>query len=303
MSSRPVLIHPGYHKTGTTFLQNVLFREESGFAQPWSRAFIDRHILKPHPFAFDADAVRAEIARAAAGVPAGLVRVMSEEGLSGNPFTGSRESTSLADKLARLFDAPKVLVTIRRQQQIIPSLYIQYLKTGGRLSLDDFLEGAAATEFSRFDPGVFDYDRLVGYYAGLFGAANVLVLPQEYLKREPVAAIALIGRHVGIDNLAPPKQGEDASRDNISPPGSSIPFLRAGNYFAAGPFNETGTVPGRGLARVLRSIGYGQRLMFRNRDAKVKRMIAGRFAGRYADSNRRLQAMTPVALGPLGYDF
>lgn len=88
--SEPVLIHPGFHKTGTTYLQEVVFADGENFAQPWPRQLIYDHIVDPHEFAFDAEASRAAFAALRAQVPSGALPVLSEEGLCGNPFNGAR---------------------------------------------------------------------------------------------------------------------------------------------------------------------------------------------------------------------
>ncbi len=301
MASTDILIHPGFHKTGTTFLQNVLFSGAAGFAQPWSRAFIDEHLMRPHPLAFDRDAARARFAAEAAQA-SGLC-VLSEEGLGGNPFNGAREAKANADKLAATFDHARVLITIRRQQDMIRSVYIQYLKAGGRRTLHQFLSDAPEPEFFTFDADIFHYDRLVLYYERLFGAGSVLVMPQEYLRRDVAAATALIGAHVGVLGLVAPAVPSDRKRDNLSPPLASAPLLRHGNRFASGPFNETASFPGPLAARGLRSLGYRQRGLFTGLERRLRAHIETTFAGHFAESNRHLQALAPVPLAEFRYDL
>ncbi len=297
-----VLLHPGFHKTGTTYLQNVLFADSDRFGQPWSRDFIDRHIIRPHPLAFDGTAARDAFQAMLPPGSSGIVPVLSEEGLSGNPFNGAREAKACADKLATIFPAARVLLTVRRQTDMIRAVYVQYLKAGGRRSLAAFIDAPVEPEFFTFDATVFSYHRLADHYAALFGPGSVVVLPQEYMRQQPAEAIAVLGRHVGIADLVPPVAKGDGRRDNYSPPLSAVPLLRGGNHFVAGPFNET-ALPFRPAARALRSLGYRQRLLFRGMDTRLRADIARRFAGSFAASNHRLQEYCPVELGLFGYDF
>ena len=54
------LVHIGYHKTGTTWLQNHLFaRQDAGFFVPFDRkTTLNRILIEPYPLVFDADAAR-----------------------------------------------------------------------------------------------------------------------------------------------------------------------------------------------------------------------------------------------------
>ena len=55
MNNRPEpVLHIGYHKTGTTWMQRVLFHPDFGFAQVTGHEEVSRHITAPHTFEFDA---------------------------------------------------------------------------------------------------------------------------------------------------------------------------------------------------------------------------------------------------------
>ena len=85
-----VLLHVGYHKTGSSWLQRRVFAApESGFewlGRPWQAR---QQIVAPHPLAFDPAAARAhyqpEIESAQAK---GRIVVFSDERFSGNPHSG-----------------------------------------------------------------------------------------------------------------------------------------------------------------------------------------------------------------------
>lgn len=302
MQLPPVLIHPGYHKTGTTFLQEVVFADPARFVQPWSRPFISGTIITPHELDFDAGALRARYVQEAGVARPDVITVLSEEGLCGNPFNGARESGIYARKLRAIFDEAKILITVRHQQAMLRAVYIQYLKAFGRRSPKQFFAPPRFPEFSAFDPDIYCFDRLADHYAGLFGAENVLVLPQELLRRDRAGFLSALTRFVGARTQAPSPEGDGEGR-NISPPAAGTPFLRLGNHFAPSAFNEHDLLTRSDMmAGLFRSIGYRKTPFFGGEAARLDRAV-GQFAGRYGASNRALQSYCPVDLAALGYEM
>lgn len=302
MQSRPVLIHPGFHKTGTTYLQEVLFTDRRGFCQPWTRDFIYRHIIDPHELAFDREASRAAFAAAFTDLSDDAHVVLSEEGLCGNPFNGARESGIYARKLRAIFDDARIVLTVRRQPDMLRAVYIQYLKAYGRRDPRTFYHPPRFPEFSAFDPDVYRYDRLAQCYAELFGADRVLVLPQELLQRNENRFVSALGSLIGWDGREDASGKREAGR-NVSPSASGIPFLRLGNHFFDSAFNESGF--GNALAAIggtFRRLGYRKTMFFRDQAREMDDLLAG-FRGRYRESNARLQRFCPVDLAEFGYEL
>ena len=57
----PVLIHIGFHKTASTWLQRAIFdNSEYGFAAPWSREQTIKDFVKADVFEFDSNYMHAE---------------------------------------------------------------------------------------------------------------------------------------------------------------------------------------------------------------------------------------------------
>ncbi len=299
---KTVLIHPAFHKTGTTYLQYGLFADAAQFCQPWSRAFIEAHLIKPHPLRFNAENARALFQKQTDMTPTSVITVLSEEGLGGNPHYGAREAGTTAAKLKAVFGEAKILFTIRRQPDMLRSLYIQYLKEGGKHSASNFFLPKLYSEFFAFDPEVFAYHHIVNHYAGFFGASNIIVLPQEYLKHDEAGFIAALGRFLG-QTLRPAVEKQHDVVRNISPPESSIPFMRLGNHFYKGPLNEPGFINTSLLGNVFRSLGYNQRLLFKGEGARLRALIQTQFSGHYAQSNAELQKYVPVSLKDYQYEL
>lgn len=300
---RPVLIHPGFHKTGTTYLQEVLFANPRNFSQPWPRDFLYEHVINPHELAFDAEGARRAFTERLSAAPGDVLPVLSEEGLCGNPFNGAREAGILARKLRTIFDNAHVLLTVRRQAGMLRAVYIQYLKAYGRLSPEKFYDPPRYPEFSAFDPDVYQYHRLASAYANLFGADKVLVLPQELLQRNEPAFLEAIGKHIGMTVTIVPRDRNGVEDRNVSPSPAGVPFLRIGNHFSPGAFNESGLVaPLSRLGSVFRGLGYRKTPFFSDKPKEFEQLIA-RFDGHFAASNAQLQAFCPVDLSSLGYEL
>ena len=96
------LIHIGYHKAASSWLQRNLFPDaDCGFQLPFGhRNDIEKHFVFPHPLDFDPERVtsqyKPELERL---FSAGFVPVISHERLSGNPHSGGYDSTEVAMRL------------------------------------------------------------------------------------------------------------------------------------------------------------------------------------------------------------
>lgn len=198
-----LLIHIGYHKTATTWLQGFLFNNPAaGFLSPFTIDQILHFLVLPHPLDFNARRCRAFFDLAGHHVTDnGLMLVISREELSGNPHSGGYNSKELADRLVQVFPSAKVLIVIREQKSMILSTYQQYVKVGGPMSLTEYLQPTTFDKYRipSFEFDHFKYHRLIKYYLTLFGRSNVLVLPYELFKVKPQAFIEEIRLFCGIE--------------------------------------------------------------------------------------------------------
>lgn len=298
-----LLIHPGFHKTATTWLQETVFSDQRFFRSLFSHAEVSDLFVAPHDFAFDAARARDAVARKLAGSQGGITDVISSEILSANIITGSRDSLIIADRIATIGQPAKVLFTVRSQQRIAQSIYMQYLKRGGRLSIGDYLTFAPEPGYFWFDPGSLEFDRLVQAYADRFGADNVMVLPQELLARDQAAYLRLLFGFAGLDEAMAESELQVASARGVSPPASGVPILRLANAFRNTQLNPGPDSVLSWGGEVLQALGYRWRLGKDSADAKMKATVKTILKGRYGASNARLQAFAPVDLAALGYEM
>ena len=99
-----LLLHIGYHKTGSTWLQRRLFAAESSGFEWRGRGYeARRKIVWPASFDYSPDAVREyykpQIERT---LEAGKMPLFSDERFSGNPHSGGFDSKELADRLRQV---------------------------------------------------------------------------------------------------------------------------------------------------------------------------------------------------------
>ena len=120
--------------------------------------------------------------------------VISRERLSGAVNAGDQDVKEIADRLQMLFPGGRILIMIREQKRMLASIYSQYVKGGGPLTLEQFVDAPLRhrSMYAYFDIDRMQYHYLIRYYQGLFGQHNVLVLPYEMLPRDPGSVVRQI---------------------------------------------------------------------------------------------------------------
>ena len=297
-----VVFHVGYHKTGTTWMQRRLFQPAHGYLPLMSHEDVFAEITRPHKLAFDPAAPREMIA-ARMDETQTNVPVVSSEILSGHPFWGGRDSADFAERIAAITPDAKILLTIRAQIPAIASVYMQYVRRGGRLPAKRFFGGAKVLGFDGFDPVHFEYHRLVARYQELFGSENVKVLTQEQLARDPEGFVADLRGFTGAaETPLPSTEREGASETEIA-----VPLLRRFNMI-----KRDGAAPDPILdltplsAALYRGTGWIFRRPAIKKSLGKKRPVTALaktlFEGRYQASNKALLEMMP-GLDLPGYEI
>jgi hypothetical protein len=198
------LIHIGYHKAGSTWLQLFLFNNKDiGFVSPFLREDdIGENIIYPNSLKFSikdcTDHYYNTISQAKDG---NLVPVLSYERLAGNPHSGGYDGKEIANRLGSVFPRARILIIIREQRSMILSTYKQYIIEGGPCKVNRYLtptdQGKGRIPFFLFE--YFEYNNLIEYYMNLFNKSNVLVLPYEEFKLNPQSFIHQILIFSGIN--------------------------------------------------------------------------------------------------------
>ena len=288
----PLLLHIGYHKTATTWAQRRLFTHEHGFRQIAFHEDAFEYVVKPHGLRFSPQPMQDIIARGMADLATGEVPVISSEILSGHPFQGGHQSDVYAARLKEIAPDARILISIRAQLKILPSVYAQYVLRGGTMPYDQFFEGRAELGYFAFTPEHFEYDKLVSHYQNLFGADRVYVLTQESLKLDMDAAVAALAKFAGADRFAGLTPAAKAPT-GVSYPEYALPTLRRINHVQTStlqpcPVFSVGTTP-RGLYKLagfaLKKPPFSTLLGSRN---PVSAYVARHYSGTFNASNVRL---------------
>jgi hypothetical protein len=296
----PLLLHVGYHKTATTWAQRRLFTPEHGFRQIAFHEEAFEHVVKPHGLRFSPEPMQKIIADARKTLEPGEVPVLSSEILSGHPFQGGHESDVYAERLKAIAPDARILISIRAQVKMIPSVYMQYLLRGGTMPYDQFFEGKATLGYFAFTPEHFEYDVLVAHYQKLFGADNVYVLTQESLQADMDGAVTALAAFAGatrFDGLKP----EARARTGVSYPEYAAPVLRRINHVQTStlqprPVMSLGETP-YGLYKLA---GYALKkppfsTLLKGRKP-VSAYAKAHFTGRYMLSNAKLAKISTYPL-------
>ena len=298
------LVHVGYHKTGTTWLQRHLFKvPDRGFLCP-RRVQIYQALVLPNPLDFDAATARGTFAPLLEEAKLrGLVPVLSHERLGGHFETGGYDSKEIAERVAAVFEEARVLICIREQESMILSAYKQHLKRDGCLSLRTFVTSTGVYYGPRFSLTQYEYDRLIRCYQRLFGKDRVLVLPFEQFKTKPEHFASRLSDFCGVQ-MAEGLPFEQ--RVNVTPSGAALAAKRYFNWlFVAGPRNRSFTFA---LPKVLRRFGkisFFEKLCSNRRkrrwDEKSGAFVANHVGDHYCESNRRTADLTGLDLAGYGY--
>ena len=313
-----ILIHIGYQKTGSTWLQHCLFVRENSVFEPLSEKEKGASNLASHffrglddnvlsPFDLNEDGIRKQLGDYlnANPIPDHKVPVLSNERLAGNAHAGGFDAVNIANRLKNVFPGGKILITVREQKSFMLSIYFEYLNKGGTMSLKKYLSTRYDGKRPFFSPHHMDYLHLVKYYMQLFGAENVCVLPFELFQRKPEDFIARIGKLVGKEVLINHLKVED--KINQTQKHFAKYYLKSLNRLRfSNSLNNFSQLKRRPTAKAAKAFvtlfsffipkSWNQTLK-----SKMRREIEYWAGDRYANSNRELSRLIGVDLSEFDY--
>lgn len=291
-----LMIHPGFHKTGTTYLQKEIFSQDQFFQLLARSDEIAEIIERPSDLEYSSEEALQNI-QTQFGFDSNKPNILSSETFCGNPFFGSREAKALADRLFDTFGTAKILFTVREQRSSARSLYKQYVKMGGLARPESFFRNKYIPQFGSFRPETLNYGNLVDYYANLFGTENILVLAQEQLRNDAGTFFDSLGAFLGTDlrDIAVPPS------IMASPSVAQLRLYRLSNLFLTKPINPDlkfgPAIIGTGLQKFAN-------LALPNKDRrpdKLDQIISDSIGTEYTYGNEILQKFCDVDLSSLGY--
>ena len=296
------LVHIGYPKAASTWLQKNLFSGRSRHFRPLHDGrnvayrksggklfydFIDE-IAYVNPYVFDAVGARKKLEAATEGNA--RVTVLSNEAWCGQPFSGAFGKT-LAERIHAVVPEATILIVVRSQPEIILSSYLHYLvKHGGTTRIDEFLRAEHWIRKPAFAPHYFQYIDLIAFYDDLFGREKVVVLPFETIRESTAAFVTPLYEAFQLQ-----------PEDNLSSAAENARNLRESTVLSQWPrLNLLESRRARGAALRAMMLTMSERRAERQRQALLDR-IHNEVDDYYRTGNRRLEERIGHDLASLGY--
>ncbi len=304
MSDLRILIHLGYPKCASSWLQQVMFADEkTGFFAPWGAKSKEakKQFINVDDSSFNADQVRKLYETGLqAATQQNLVPLLSHEHFSGD-LTSKGWKQEVADRLYATFPEARILVIIREQKSILLSAYGQCIKFGMTPTIEEFF-GTIPTDEKQADYSnpIFKldfvkYDSLIEYYQNLFGKENVLILPFELLKKNQHHFAQTILDFSNSKGSLPEKQ----STRNPGYGGGKLVVKRQLNFLVP-RYNKIGMhITGKLSAAADKIIPASLNERIENR---WKQFIEQRVGNSFYQSNQRTSRLIGINLADLGYD-
>ena len=296
------LIHIGYHKTGTTWLQRHFFPSHPGLVVPFHRQTVVEKLVFPHPLIFDVDQTRDYMRPPVeAAIRRGKIPVISVERLSGNPQSGGYDSKEIADRIQAVFPEARIWIVIRNQVDIITSQYKHYVREGGTGAVQYYLRGDPPLRVPGFDFRHFQYDHLIRYYHKLFGKERVQVSLYEEFFHHPGKFLKEFCDVLGIEDLSGSLPVDD--RQNAGFSDLSVLLMRPLNAFSHYPSAPQYPLVNLRIRKGVRGILKGadrMGLSFLLRHY-IRNRVEKTVTGMYIESNRELEKIIHRDLSLHGY--
>lgn len=314
MSEHDPLIHLGFYKTASTWLQNKFFRPRNNFFVAADPFQLQSHLIDPEGFTFNADAYRESFGAERSGQceDESGVPVITSEALSGHLLCGGYNAQVIADRLKQVHPRGKILFVVREQASLIRALYFTMIMCGLPHSIRRLLEFDQAMQrrAPSMNADFLRFHYLVEHYIQLYGRRNVLVLPFEYFQVEPLRFLERIYRYA--HGSSPPEgllEKNPVKRQvNESVPLLFINLQRWLNlFFVRTPFNYAGLFKETDTRFIRRGVRYqrfpGSTPLDGFLEQRFQQVVQSSISGKFAESNRRLQEYCELDLYSLGYDL
>lgn len=276
-----MIIHVGYPKTGSTFLQENIYPHLKGVTyydyEHCRKLF--RLLINHNSIDFDAETFKQHFNQQSNDF-------YSFEVLVGKLANGEY-NIELAHRLKAL-GFKQIIISLRNQQSIFESLYRQYIQQGGVLKAKDFFR----EEMREFRWSYLDYYPLVQYYANLFGKENVFIFLQEELRNNQTKVLNNFTDFIGaakLNKLPPSKK-----KGNKSLSSAAIKLLRVLNHSTNNYYRPSNLISSKITTWKFRYLlqEWGDPLLiskiFSNKPL-VPKNISQQIPKRYRDNNLKLQ--------------
>jgi len=308
---RTPLIHIGYPKAVSSWMQKWLFTPQNGFCKVLDSLTLQLFLIDATPFAFDTAKAHEWMEKSLRDAPDSeqLQPVITGESLVGHTHCGGYNAKTNADRLKELCPDAKILIVVREQKAAIRSLYKTFVIWGMPHSIDRILEPVDANLSPQFNLDFLRYDLLVAYYQQLYGKDQVLVLPYEQFAEDGAGFLRRIFSFCQIDNAEqkikklPVKRKVNRGQTllNLVIERWRNMLLVSSPFNYAGWFKPTEQSLKRRIARSKKNPFPA--FMDTWFEQGFRKKVDAHCAGKFAASNRRLQELTGLDLAHYGYEL
>ena len=288
-----VFLHVGYPKTATTFLQQEYFPAIDQLyyipqVELWKSGFLT---ILFDSYLIDRQSVYNSILKNWKSKAGSKPLFISYEGFIGNLFSGAQNIELISKRLkATGFDF-KVLLTIRKQDAVINSLYNQYIHQGGSINFDNFIR-LTPKEPLHFSLELFNYYRMYEVLTLFYGQDNIHIIPYEALKKG-----------VFLDYLSQYFETElslgksNFNNQNVSVNGFRFTLLRFLNRFLSSWVSPNGIVPASLInSRSVKGILQSNKKLGSSPNYFMNNSTCLEYQKEYSDSNRMLEEKINISL-------
>lgn len=310
MNHSKLLIHIGLHKTGSTWMQNDWFvNDDLPFICPWARNSLLNYIINPHPLIFDSEQVQLKYQETIEKLHAlKKTVVFSHERFSGCPGSGGFDTVEIAGRLKKCFPYGKILIFIRKQEDLIYTYYKQYIRDGGGSTLEEFLYPPQPymVRVPYFAAEFYKFHNIIKLYQDLFGEKQVLVVTYENLKHNPQEVLGKVLEFTGHDKGLSKKLVNRETNVSITSL-QTIKIQKLNRYHLRNQFNPNPIWPlspksyEKYLGKILSEKNFIQTPKSKDIDARWKKIIKEYSTGKFAESNCITQQLTGIDLAEYGY--
>ncbi len=255
-------IHVGDFKTGTTWMQKHFYpqhQEIDYLGGPFENYELEKllhELIDSRDLDFDASRIKQEIERQLKENSTSRKTGICREVFACTNFITGENSMRNAKRLHAVFGSVKIIFVIREQFDMIKSIYSQYIKMGGTLSLNSFICDSIVSR------GLIErlkWHKQIDMYMEIFGEENVLIGLHEEFRENKQEFIDRLADHIGVETMNLFQENNNIINKGLTLYG--VNFARACNWFLRSHHNN---------ATSMNLLSYTSRLL--TNESKLKSM-------------------------------
>ena len=202
MLSKEITIHIGLHKTASTFMQKYffpLYADESGYVEVRKQTpnFLN-YILYCNELEFDFKIANTTLSRELNTINFSKQKlIISDEQFCGSPWDNASYRKLYFDRLNGIFPNAIYIIVLRNQNDLIQSLYLQYIKTGGSATWKEFLSHKRHPLYFSLK-SYLNYGGYINYMISQVGRERIGCFFYEDMKKNSLAFLKQIASFIGV---------------------------------------------------------------------------------------------------------